>query len=116
MTEVQAGSGVGIIFVFVVQSTSSLLIYTSSRIIHHVTKHTSSQVGSTNMTMSSVKFSGFQSHQILIQKETLGIVDREIQHYVQLTVMSICRGNSKERFLHVVESMSQRFRLFWGPE
>ncbi len=44
-----------------------LLMNTSSRIMHHVTKLQSSQTGFLNMTMSSLYSNGLHSHQILIQ-------------------------------------------------
>ncbi len=44
-----------------------LLMDTSSRIMHHVTKLKSSQTGFLNMTMSSLYSNGLHSHQISIQ-------------------------------------------------
>ncbi len=44
-----------------------LLMATSSRIMHHVTKLKSSQTGFLNMTMSSLYSNGLHSHQISIQ-------------------------------------------------
>ncbi len=44
-----------------------LLMTTSSRIMHHVTKLKSSQTGFLNMTMSSLYSNGLHSHQISIQ-------------------------------------------------
>ncbi len=44
-----------------------LLMPTSSRIMHHVTKLKSSQTGFLNMTMSSLYSNGLHSHQISIQ-------------------------------------------------
>ncbi len=44
-----------------------LLMTTSSRILHHVTKLKSSQTGFLNMTMSSLYSNGLHSHQISIQ-------------------------------------------------
>ncbi len=44
-----------------------LLMATSSRILHHVTKLKSSQTGFLNMTMSSLYSNGLHSHQISIQ-------------------------------------------------
>ncbi|KAJ8397249.1 hypothetical protein AAFF_G00440830, partial [Aldrovandia affinis] len=39
----------------------------SSRIMRNVTKHSSSQAGSINMTMSSAYSNGLHSHQISVQ-------------------------------------------------
>ncbi len=44
-----------------------LLMATSSRIMHHVTKLKSSQTGFLNMTMSSLYSNGLHSHQISIK-------------------------------------------------
>ncbi len=44
-----------------------LLMTTSSRIMHHVTKLKSSQTGFLNMKMSSLYSNGLHSHQISIQ-------------------------------------------------
>ncbi len=44
-----------------------LLMTTSSKIMHHVTKLKSSQTGFWNMTMSSLYSNGLHSHQISIQ-------------------------------------------------
>ncbi len=44
-----------------------LLMSTSSRIMHHVTKLKSSQTGFLNMTLSSIYSNGLHSHQISIQ-------------------------------------------------
>ncbi len=44
-----------------------LLMASSSRIMHHVTKFKSSQTGFLNMTMSSLYSNGLHSHQISIQ-------------------------------------------------
>ncbi len=44
-----------------------LLMATSSRIMHHVTKSKSSQTGFLNMIMSSLYSNGLHSHQISIQ-------------------------------------------------
>ncbi len=44
-----------------------LLMATSSRIMHHVTKLKSSQTGFLNMTMSSLYSNGLHNHQISIQ-------------------------------------------------
>ncbi len=44
-----------------------LLMATSSRIMHHVTKLNSSQTGFLNMTVSSLYSNGLHSHQISIQ-------------------------------------------------
>ncbi len=44
-----------------------LLMVTSSRIMHHVTKLKSSQTGFLNMTMSSLYSNGLHNHQISIQ-------------------------------------------------
>ncbi len=46
---------------------TTLLMATSSRIMHHVTKLKSSQTGFLNMTMSSLYSNGLHSHQISIQ-------------------------------------------------
>ncbi len=48
-------------------TTVYLLMTTSSRIMHHVTKLKSSQTGFLNMTMSSLYSNGLHSHQISIQ-------------------------------------------------
>ncbi len=45
----------------------NLLIATSSRILHHVTKLKSSQTGFLNIAMSSLYSNGLHSHQISIQ-------------------------------------------------
>ncbi len=50
-----------------------LLIATSSRITHHVTKLKSSQTGFLNMAMSSLYSNGLHSHQISIQSSTFGM-------------------------------------------
>ncbi len=50
-----------------------LLMATSSRIMHHVTKPKSSQSGFLNMTMSSLYSNGLHSHQISIQESTFGM-------------------------------------------
>ncbi len=49
------------------QQCTHLLMATSSRIMHHVTKLKSSQTGFLNMTMSSLYSNGLRSHQISIQ-------------------------------------------------
>ncbi len=49
-----------------------LLMATSRRIMHHVTKLKSSQTGFLNMTMSSLYSNGLHSHQISIQYSTFG--------------------------------------------
>ncbi len=54
-------------------SATLLLMATSSRIMHHVTKLKSSQTGFLNMTMSSLYSNGLHSHQISIQKSTFGM-------------------------------------------
>ncbi len=48
------------------QQCTHLLMTTSSRIMHHVTKLKSSQTGFLNMTMSSLYSNGLHSHQISI--------------------------------------------------
>ncbi len=50
-----------------------LLMFTSSRITHHVTKFKSPQTGFLNMTMSSLYSNGLHSHQISIQQSTFGM-------------------------------------------
>ncbi len=50
-----------------------LLMTTSSRIMHHVTKLKSSQTGFLNMTMSSLYSNGLHNHQISIQQSTFGM-------------------------------------------
>ncbi len=50
-----------------------LLMATSSRIMHHVTKLKSSQTGFLNMTMSSLYSNVLHSHQISIQQSTFGM-------------------------------------------
>ncbi len=52
---------------------SHLLVATSSRIMHHVTKLKSSQTGFLNMTMSSLYSNGLHNHQISIQESTFGM-------------------------------------------
>ncbi len=54
-------------------TTVYLLMATSSRIMHHVTKLKSSQTGFLNMTMSSLYSKGLHSHQILIKWSTFGM-------------------------------------------
>ncbi len=58
-----------------------LLMATSSRIMHHVTKPKSSQSGFLNMTMSSVYSNGLHSHQISIQESTFGMWWRRDLHH-----------------------------------
>ncbi len=50
-----------------------LLMTTSSRKMHHVTKLKSSQTGLLNMIMSSLYSSGLHSHQISIHQSTFGM-------------------------------------------
>ncbi len=56
-----------------ITTVTHLLMATSSRIMHHVTKLKSSQTGFLNMTMSSLYSNGLHSHQISIQQSTFGM-------------------------------------------
>ncbi len=56
-----------------ITTVTHLLMTTSSRIMHHVTKLKSSQTGFLNMTMSSLYSNGLHSHQISIQQSTFGM-------------------------------------------
>ncbi len=74
-----------------------LLMATSSRIMHHVTKLKSSQTGFLNMTMSSLYSNGLHSHQTNLQQ----LCD---------VIMSIWTKISEECLQHLVESMPRRIK------
>ncbi len=59
-----------------------LLMPTSSRIMHHVTKFKSSQTGFLNMKMSSLYSNGLHSHQISINRASLGCGGTGDSHHV----------------------------------
>ncbi len=94
-----------------------LLMATSSRIMHHVTKLKSSQTGFLNMTMSSLYSIGL--HNLNPIEHLWDVVEREIRIMdVQLTnlqqlrdaIMSIWTKISEECFQHLVESMPWRIK------
>ncbi len=98
-----------------------LLMATSSRITHHVTKLKSSQTGFLNMTMSSLYSNGLHSLQISIPIEHLwDVVEWEIQHHGCAADKSAATAwcyhvnmdqNLWEiRFQNLVESMPQRIK------
>ncbi len=91
-----------------------LLMATSSRIMHHVTKLKSSQTGFLNMKISSLHSNGLQSPDLNPIKHLWDVVEQEIHIMdVQLTnlqqlrdaIMSIWTRISEECFQHLVESM-----------
>ncbi len=68
-------------------TVTHLLMATSSRLMHHVTKLKSYQTGFLNMTKSSLYSNGLHSHQILIQQSTFGmwcIMDVQLTKLQQL--------------------------------
>ncbi len=78
-----------------------LLMATSSRIMHHVTKLKSSQAGFLNMTMSSL-------YSNVVERE-IRFMDVQPTNLQQLrdAIMSIWTKISEECFQHLVESMPQ---------
>ncbi len=101
-----------------------LLMATSSRIMHHVTKLKSSQIGFLNMTMSSLYSWLPQSPDLNPIEHLWDVVEREIHIMnVQPTnlqqlcdaIMSIWTKISEECFL-LVESMPWRIKQFWSQK
>ncbi len=99
-----------------------LLMATSTRIMHHVTKLKSSQTGFLNMTMSSLYSNGLQSPDLNPIEHLWDVVGREIHIMdVQPTnlqqlcdnIMSIWTKISEKCLQHLVESMHEESRQFW---
>ncbi len=96
-----------------------LLMATSSRIMHHVTKLKSSQTGFLTMTMSSLYSNGLQSpdlnpieHLWDVVKWEIHIIDVQPTNLQQLheAIMSIWTKISEECFQHLVKSMPRRIK------
>ncbi len=102
--------------------SSDLLMATTSRIMHHVTKLKSSQAGFLNMTMSLLYSNGLHSHLISIQLEQLlwdvwngrfasgCAADKSAEtvwcYHVNMDQMEEC-------FQHLVESCHEKWRQLW---
>ncbi len=97
-----------------------LLMVTSGRIMHHVTKFKSSQTGFLNMTMSSL-YSPPQSpdlnpieHLWDVVEQEICIMDVQPTNLQQLcdAIMSIWTKISEECFQYLIESMPRRIKAF----
>ncbi len=94
---------------------TNLLMSTSSRIMHHVTKLKSSQTGFLNMTMSLLKWPPQSpdlnpiEHLWDVVEREIGIMDVQPTNLQQLrdAIMSIRTKISEECFQHLVESIQR---------
>ncbi len=96
-----------------------LLMATSSRIMHHVTKLKSSQTGFLNMTMSSLYSNTPHSHQSQSNRAPLGCGGTGDSHHecaadnlqqLRNAIVSIWTKISEECLQHLVESMPWRIK------
>ncbi len=97
-----------------------LLMATSSRIMHHIKKLKSSQIGFLNMTMSSLYSWPPQSPDLNPIEHLWDVVEREIRimdvqptnlQQLRDAIMSIWTKISEECFQHLVESMPWRIKV-----
>lgn len=96
------------------------IMATSSRIMHHVTKHKLSQPGSINMTRSSVYLNGLHSHRSESNRAHLGCGRKgDLEHECAADKSDMCEYNtsrwtkiSKECFA-LRNTCQEELCLFW---